>query len=168
MATITRVSPSSSFTTSNVVVSAGKLPTTSTIMSSSSGFTIRFSDPSVPVDSTGAEMKGKIVKTIMAMEAAIIAAIAEPAFAASTSDTFAGAENKLGVVIKNVIDLITTLAEPVLWGYAVLGFLVMINDKNRGWAKVKAVIYAFLGINLLPALFSLLRAIGGSISSSVH
>lgn len=88
--------------------------------------------------------------------------------AATQSTVLTSASQRIGSLMGNLVDLITTLSEPVLWGYAVLGFLIMMNDRNRGVQKIKSVIYASLGIHLLPALFSILHSLSQAVTSSLH
>lgn len=81
---------------------------------------------------------------------------------------FLSAQSHLQGIFTQMLDLITTLAEPILWGYAVLGFIQMITDQQRGWRKVKLVVYADLGVTLLPAIFSILHTVGTAIVHSLH
>lgn len=79
---------------------------------------------------------------------------------------FAVAQSKIHAISTQIIDLVTSLAEPILWGFAVVAFLTMVNDKAKGMQKVKSVLYAFVGITLLPSIFAMLSFIGRAVSSA--
>jgi len=66
-----------------------------------------------------------------------------------------------------IIDVFTAIAEPILWGFAVVGLvLVATGNKQMGWARVKSVAYAYIGINCLPAFFAFLRYIAKMLTSA--
>lgn len=117
------------------------------------------------------EMRSVVEKFLYSKKAKIMAGItammAVPQLAfADTSTGFAVAEGKLHAVAVQIIDLVTTLSEPILWGFAVVGFITMVNDRTKGWQKVKSTMWAFLGITLLPGVFSMLTFIGKTVASS--
>lgn len=66
-----------------------------------------------------------------------------------------------------IIDVFTAIAEPILWGFAIVGLvLVATGNKSMGWARVKNVAYAYICINCLPAFFAFLRYISKMLTSA--
>lgn len=68
-----------------------------------------------------------------------------------------------------ILDVLTAVAEPVLWFYALIGCIMIATGKSKdsGWEKLKQVGYAYLGISLLPAFFALLRWLSNLIQGSI-
>ena len=69
---------------------------------------------------------------------------------------------------EQLMGVFTAIAEPILWGYAVAGFVLMAtSSKERGWQRIKTVGYAYMGIVLLPTFFAFLRYIAGMFKQAL-
>lgn len=60
---------------------------------------------------------------------------------------------------EQILTIATAIAEPILWFYAVTALIMMATGKNKmmGKERLKSVIYSYIGITMLPTLFSFLR-----------
>lgn len=69
----------------------------------------------------------------------------------------------------DIVDIFTAIAEPILWFYALIGFIMMATGKSKdaGWNRIKNVGYAYIGISMLPTMFQMLRWISNIIRSSI-
>jgi len=77
-----------------------------------------------------------------------------------TSDTIRASFSK-------IIDIFSAIAEPILWGYAIVGLvLVATGNKQMGWARVKQVAYAYIGVQCLPAFFAFLRYLAKMLTTA--
>lgn len=66
-----------------------------------------------------------------------------------------------------IIDVFTAIAEPILWGFAIVGLvLVATGNRQMGWQRVKSVAYAYICINCLPAFFAFLRYIAKMLTAA--
>lgn len=134
---------------------------TTQIASTGTGFKVTVLSPPKEIQKPVGEISNLAKFTVY-----FLTTLSTSSVALANSDGFLQAESKFHKLSTQIIDLITTLSEPILWGFAVVGFLLMVNDKNRGWQKVKSTMYAFLGITLLPGIFSILTFIGKTIANS--
>lgn len=67
----------------------------------------------------------------------------------------------------SIIDVFSAVSEPILWGFAIVGLvLVATGNKQMGWARVKQVAYAYIGIQCLPAFFAFLRYIAKMLTEA--
>lgn len=86
--------------------------------------------------------------------------VAKEATSEVTSDTIRASFSK-------IIDIFSAIAEPILWGYAIVGLvLVATGNKQMGWARVKQVAYAYIGVQCLPAFFAFLRYLAKMLTAS--
>lgn len=92
---------------------------------------------------------------------------ATPEIAKAVAASPAGAE-QIRKGFQSVIDVITAIAEPILWGYAVVGLvLVATGKKQAGWDRVKSVGWAYLGIAMLPTFFAFLRWVAAMLKATM-
>jgi len=92
---------------------------------------------------------------------------ATPEIAKAVASSPAGAD-QIRKGFQSVIDVITAIAEPILWGYAVVGLvLVATGKKQAGWDRVKSVGWAYLGIAMLPTFFAFLRWVAAMLKATM-
>lgn len=84
----------------------------------------------------------------------------------ASTENIALAQQKIQTVTTQIINLATTFAEPILWAFAVMAFITMANNPAKGKEKLKHILIAFIGICMLPGIFSLARYIGGALNSA--
>lgn len=69
---------------------------------------------------------------------------------------------------QQVIDVFTAIAEPILWGYAVVGLVMVATGKKQaGWDRVKSVGWSYLCIAMLPTFFAFLRWVAIILKQSI-
>lgn len=80
----------------------------------------------------------------------------------TVSNKAIGSADKIRSGFTQLIDIATAVAEPILWFYALTACILMATGRNKelGWGRLKQVAYAYVGISLLPTIFSLLRYVG--------
>lgn len=62
--------------------------------------------------------------------------------------------------VQPLIDVLKDLAEPVAYGFMVKGFLsIMAGNEHEGKKTIKYAIGGFLGIQLIPKLFEIVKGI---------
>lgn len=91
------------------------------------------------------------------------ASILLPALIVKASPVFAQAD-KTGETVKKLQEVFLILreiaiavGEPILWFYALTAIILMATGKNKaqGWGRLKQVMYSYLFLRCLPALFAL-------------
>lgn len=107
----------------------------------------------------------KVTNFILPSSIALRLAIANPSV--SLAETTEHVEDLRGG-FQELLDVFTALAEPILWFYALIACILMVTkDKNAGWNKLKHVVYAYVGIALLPTFFSLLRWVSDMVKTAI-
>lgn len=87
-------------------------------------------------------------------------------YAESTTDANV---DRIRAGFETLLDVFTALAEPILWFYALTAcILIATKNKETGFNRLKHVAYAYAGIALLPAFFSLLRWIAEMIKGAIQ
>ena len=87
---------------------------------------------------------------------------------ASPTSAEAGAE-QIRTGFKQVMNVAVAIAEPIIWVYAVIACVMIATNtsKDAGWNKLKNVGYAYMLMNLLPALFAFWCWMNKIIESSI-
>lgn len=74
----------------------------------------------------------------------------------------------LADIFYKIYDILTILAEPVLMGLFVYGFILYAMEKQQvGMKRIKAAGFAYIGIVMLPGIFKLLRWVGIMLRDAV-
>lgn len=68
--------------------------------------------------------------------------------------------NEISSGVKPIVDMLIDVAEPVSYGFMVKGFLQwMAGNENEGKKTLKASATGYLGVQFIPQIFKIIKAI---------